>query len=112
MALLPNYRQATLDIQKLSDYCLSSQHPKGKNKARVFQRVLRMSVHDAHKLKQQILSHLSHSKAQKGYSDEFGKRYIVPVIIRNLDYQAEIITIWIVRKKEDFPRFITCYVNK
>jgi len=37
---LPNGDRAILDIRKLEDYCLSPSHPRGRHKARVFQRVL------------------------------------------------------------------------
>ena len=33
---LPNGERAVIDIRKLQEYCLNSQHPRGRNKARVF----------------------------------------------------------------------------
>jgi hypothetical protein len=33
---LPNGHRAIVDIRKLPDYCLNTQHPRGRNKARVF----------------------------------------------------------------------------
>ncbi len=32
MARLPNAESAILDLRKLSDYCLDSAHPRGRNK--------------------------------------------------------------------------------
>ena len=33
---LPNADRAVVEIEKLRDYCLSSSHPRGRHKARVF----------------------------------------------------------------------------
>lgn len=33
---LPNGDRAVVDIVKLTDYCLSTTHPRGRHKARVF----------------------------------------------------------------------------
>jgi hypothetical protein len=33
---LPNGEGAIVDIRKLQEYCLNAQHPRGRNKARVF----------------------------------------------------------------------------
>jgi hypothetical protein len=34
--LLPNAENAVVEIRKLSEYCLNPEHPKGKDKARLF----------------------------------------------------------------------------
>ena len=112
MGLLPNYQSAIVDIEKLRDYCLNMQHPRGKNKARVFQSILDINQSNAESLKSQILAQIAWNKAIDGVSDDYGDRYIVPLIISNLDRQAEVITVWIIKRGEDFPRLITCYINK
>ena len=33
---LPNAERASIAIEKLRDYCLNADHPRGKHKARVF----------------------------------------------------------------------------
>jgi len=111
MRLLPNHEQAIIDIEKLRSYCLSPRHPTGKNKARVFQSALGMNISDAEILKSQILIQIGQNEVVDGIKDKYGKRYIVSVRIRNLDYVAKVITIWIVLNEEDFPRLITCYIS-
>jgi len=37
---LPNPERAIVDLKKLRDYCLSSEHPRGRHKARMFAAIL------------------------------------------------------------------------
>jgi hypothetical protein len=53
---LPNGANAVVDIEKLRGYCLSVQHPEGRQKARVFLATLGMSATDADKLREMLLS--------------------------------------------------------
>jgi len=48
---LPNADRAVIEIEKLRDYCLSSSHPRGRHKARVFVTALGITVDDAEELK-------------------------------------------------------------
>ncbi len=86
MKLLPNHEQAIIEVEKLRDYCLSPRHPTGKNKARVFQSALGMNISDAEILKNQIMIQIAQNEVVDGIKDKYGKRYAVPVRIRNLDY--------------------------
>lgn len=45
---LPGAERAIVDIRKLSDYCLSPEHLRGRNKARVFAATLGLTSADAH----------------------------------------------------------------
>jgi hypothetical protein len=40
MAKLPNGERARIPMEKLTDYCLNPDHPRGKDKARVFASLL------------------------------------------------------------------------
>lgn len=44
---IPNAARAIVDIEKLRDYCLNPEHPRGRHKARVFARRLGLYVRDA-----------------------------------------------------------------
>ncbi|MFI3118633.1 MAG: hypothetical protein QX203_01470 [Methylococcaceae bacterium] len=52
---LPNGTRAVIDIEKLRDYCLSTQHPEGRHKARVFLSALEITSSDADKLREILL---------------------------------------------------------
>ena len=111
MPKLPNFQNAVIEIEKLHDYCLNPEHPAGKNKARVFQSVLGITRDDSEELKEQILQGIRKTAAIERGNDNYGKRYTVQATIRNLDKEAEVITGWIIKHGEDFPRFITCYIK-
>ena len=51
---LPNADQAIVEIAKLRDYSLNTQHPEGKHKARVFQAALGFTAEDAVQVRELI----------------------------------------------------------
>jgi hypothetical protein len=108
---LPNAARAFVDIAKLRAYCLDSSHPDGRHKARVFRSALDLSADDAEMLRQAILDAVTEGEAVEGESDAYGSRYVVDFELRRGTKQATIRTIWMVRRNEDFPRLLTCYVS-
>jgi len=111
MALLPNYRNAFIAIEKLEEYCLNPSHPTGKNKALVFQSVFGFTQEDASLLKQIILNEIFNNDAIIDRADKFGERFTVDIKFRSLEGGNYIRTSWIIKKGEDFPRLVTCYVK-
>ena len=73
---LPNGDQAIVDIRKLLGYCLNSQHPRGRNKARVFASV-GINEADAEEVREAILSAARDGEAELGVANVYGQRYIV-----------------------------------
>ena len=107
---LPNVARASVDIAKLRDYCLNSTHPEGRHKARVFHSALGISSRDAEFLRQAILDAAARTDVVAGGSDAYGVRYLADFELKREGRQATIRTVWIVRRNEDFPRLLTCYV--
>jgi hypothetical protein len=106
---LPNGDQAIVDIRKLLDYCLNPQHPRGRNKARVFASVgIRES--DAEELRVAILSAARDAEAELGVANAYGQRYIVDFDCRRQERQVRIRSTWIVRSEDGLPRLTSCYV--
>ncbi len=107
---LPNSAQANVDIAKLRDYCLNSSHPEGRHKARVFRSALDLSAKDAEFLRSAILDVVVSAEAALTDRDAFGSRYILDFELTRGIRKAMIRTAWIVRRGENFPRLLTCYV--
>jgi hypothetical protein len=106
---LPNGERAIVDNQKLSGYCLNPQHPRGKNKARVFASVgIRLA--DAEELRTALIAAASSAKALPGAANPHGQRYIVDFDLVRPDRTVRIRSSWIVRIGEDLPRLTSCYV--
>ena len=76
---LPNADRAIVEIEKLRDYCLSSSHPRGRHKARVFITALGITADNAQELKQAILSAVTTEEATPTERDEYGQRFVVDV---------------------------------
>ncbi len=74
---LPNADRAIVEIEKLRDYCLSSSHPRGRHKARVFITALGITADDAQELKQAILSVVTTEEGTPTERDEYGQRFVV-----------------------------------
>src|SRR5580765_154535 len=74
---LPNADQAVVDIVKLRDYCLNPDHPRGRNKARVFASALGLTADDAPELQLILLNAIRAADAEIAEKDEWGQRYVV-----------------------------------
>jgi hypothetical protein len=71
MQRLPNTTGAVIEVTKLRDYCLSSEHPSGRHKARVFREALGLTVADADWLQQQLMEGIQEHSAEKQETDSF-----------------------------------------
>jgi DNA polymerase III epsilon subunit-like protein len=52
---IPNAENAFIDREKLRDYCLSREHPRGRHKARVFASALGLTADDTEQLHDALL---------------------------------------------------------
>jgi hypothetical protein len=105
---LPNAESAIIPKEKLQDYLLSQSHPIGRFKAAFF-RSMGYSLDNLESLERDIRSLLS-NEVEKSQETEYGKKFDVRGKICGPSGQrAEIVTVWIVLKGKDVPRFITSY---
>ena len=107
---LPNADRAVVDFHKLLDYCLSSDHPRGRHKARVFQAVLGFTSADADQLRRKLIEAAKSGQAIPGELDIYGQRYSVDERMTGRTGEAIVRSMWIIRASEDFPRLTSCYV--
>jgi hypothetical protein len=106
---LPNGEDALVDLQKLRGYCLNPEHPRGRNKARVFAAV-GIRQQDAEEVRGALRAAAIDAEARQGESELYGRRYVVDFdLVRELR-TVRIRSTWIVREGEDLPRLTSCYV--
>src|SRR5262252_8083157 len=107
---LPSGEPAFVDIAKLRDYSLNTEHEEGKHKARVFAAAFGLGQEDAEWLRLRLLEAARLHDCRPGRKTDFGQRYIIdfPLIVG--EAEARVRSVWNVRPDEDFPRMITCYV--
>ena len=107
---LPNSERAVVDIQKLRDYCLSSGHPRGRHKARVFLSALGLTAENAEELRDILLLAVRVNDATPIEQDGYGQRYVVDFQMQTSSGKTMIRSGWIIRRGENFPRLTSCYV--
>ena len=71
---LPNADLAIVDREKLRDYCLNHDHPRGKHKARVFDSALGFTATDTEELIAGIRKGIQETACEEGEGDEYGQR--------------------------------------
>ncbi|URD47669.1 DUF6883 domain-containing protein [Chroococcidiopsis sp. CCNUC1] len=107
--IIPNAENAVVDIGKLRDYCLNSNHENGKHKARLFSSILGITIDDAEDLRQILLEVVKTYEAQLGRCDGFGQRYTLDFSVEWQNRSATIRSGWIVEHDSDIPKLTTCY---
>ena len=107
---LPNGDRAIVDPQKIREYCLSTAHPRGRHKARVFASVLGLTIEHSADLCEALLSAARTEDAIPGEGDSYGQRYVLDFSLKGPRGTAKVRSSWIILTREDFPRLTSCYV--
>ncbi len=108
---LPNTESAVVDMEKLRDYVLDPQHPRGRHKARVFAAALGITTEDAEGLRDELLAAAITYDATPTTHNGYGQRYVLDFHMEWRTKQAVVRTTWIVLDNEDFPRLTSCYIR-
>lgn len=107
---IPNAEAAYIDLAKLQNYSLNSQHDRGQHKARLFAAILGLGSDDT-KILQDIVSEAVQTyDAVPATADQYGQRYVVDFPVTRNQNTAIVRTTWIVRPTETFPRLTSCYI--
>ena len=109
---IPNAERAVVDIRKLRDYCLNSEHNDGKHKARLFSAALGMGIEDAEVLRDALLQAVRTHEAQLGLHDVHGQRYTITFSLDWCNRRAIIRSGWIIDRGSEIPRLVTAYPLK
>lgn len=112
MGKLRNHENAYVSLEKLTEYCLNEHHPYGKEKAVTFKSALGIGVNEAALLKEAIIKGLPENDCLIREKDEYGERFTVLLKIRIFQKEATVITGWIIRNEEDYPRLTSCYIKR
>ena len=107
---LPNGERADLGT-KLEDYSLNPLHRHGQHKARVFESVLGITLANLGALRTALerAAATSENAAQRGNTG-FGDVYELRFPLTTRRGTATILSAWIIRNGEDFPRLTTCFI--
>ncbi len=107
---LPNGDRAYLGT-KIEDYVLNPRHWEGRHKSRVFESILGITLANREVLRQAILWAAENSdEAEPLGNNGHGEVYVLRFLLETQRGHATVLTVWIIRDSEDFPRLITCYI--
>ena len=107
---LPNGDRADLG-SKIEDYVLNPRHWEGRHKARVFESVLGITPANREVLREAILSAAENSEeAEPLGNNGHGEVYVLRFPLETPRGRGVVLTVWIIRDGEDFPRLVTCYI--
>ena len=106
---IPNADCAVIDPVKLHGYLLSRSHPVGRFKVAFFH-ALGYSSGKWRQLEADLRSqHLSRNVTLETQTP-YGKKYSIHApLVGPSGSSAEVLSIWVVRTGEEFPRFVTAY---
>jgi Domain of unknown function (DUF6883) len=106
---LPGGDRAELGT-KIEDYVLNPAHREGRHKARVFESALGITLARQDLLRQAILSAAATSDQAEPRGDNgHGEVFVLRFPLETERGRAMVLTAWIIRHGEDFPRLTTCY---
>lgn len=108
--ILINADHAIIDSSKLIGYVLNREHPEGKHKAYLFEKVLGITAMDEAEVKKVILTEIKANPATLGKVDQYGVRYSVKFEWTRNGNTATVLTSWIVKTDELMPRLTSCYI--
>ena len=96
---------------KLEGYSLNSAHRQGQHKARVFESALGITLANADVLRTALRHAAANSEdavynGNNGYGDVYELRFS----LTTTKATATVLSVWIIRSGEDFPRLITCFI--
>lgn len=107
---LPNGERALIDPRKLIAYSLDPEHDEGRHKAHLFVSLLGINQRNTELLIDAIEEAAVSGDASLGKSDHYGQRYAIDFAFTGPSGSATIRSAWIIRRDEDFPRLVTCYI--
>ena len=106
---LPGIDRAVVDAAKIHDYLLCESHPVGRFKAAFFYG-LGYSAPAWQGLAENLRQHAMGNEAVAAEANEYGQKYEVRGKLKGpTGRTAIVVAVWIVRRGERFPRFVTAF---
>jgi len=96
---------------KSNRHVLNPRHWEGRHKARGFESGLGITLANREVLRQTLLSAAENSdEAEPLGNNGHGEVYVLRIPLETQRGRATVLTVWIIRDGEAFPRLVTCYI--
>lgn len=107
---IPNADRANLGT-KIDEYVLNPWHREGRHKARVFESVFGITMASKEILVDALIAAIQNSDDAEFHGHNgHGDIYVLRFPLRTAQGAAMVLSAWIIRDGEDFPRLVTCYI--
>jgi hypothetical protein len=110
MTKVPNADRALIPMEKLLDYCLNPEHPRGKDKAYVFASVLGLTRDKAIDLADLVRPAAVYGDVTKEENTAFGRYYRLDWTIPATS-GVGLRTLWEIASGEETPRLISVFIR-
>jgi hypothetical protein len=109
---LPNHDRAIISPEKLRDYLLSDHHPAGRFKATFFRR-LGYTRENWGDLEAALRAQHLVSDAQESGTTVYGRKFVIVAPVEGPSGEtAPLVSVWVIRRGEEVPRFVTAYPGR
>ena len=109
---VPNYEQAIVPKEKLTEYLLNFEHIDGKSKALFYQKY-GFEKENFEDLIVSLKKIISENDFDNCNETPWGKKYVVFGYLFSVRQPPPMVkTVWQIKKDDDFPRLITAYPEK
>lgn len=95
---LPNAHSAIIPVEKLTNYVLNSEHPRGGSKAYRIRQATGLTDADAGAVTDQIRNQIMSAACVQERTDWYGRRYSVRLVLDEPKGSLTVQTCWIVRR--------------
>src|SRR5215212_8722536 len=93
---LPNGERARIDDAKLLEYCLSTTHPRGRHKARLFAAAAGITAAHADLLKAALLSAARNGDATPTKQNLYGQFFQIEFPLAGPSGAVQVLSVWLV----------------
>lgn len=100
-----------IDDRKILDYILNYDHEQGRNKAKVFESALNITLKNHLLLVNALRKATQQQEVIPIEKNKYGQKYQLDFMMSNGGKSVMVRSIWIVKNGENFARLVTCYVN-
>ena len=107
---LPLGDRALIPIDKLLGYCLNSDHPKGKHKAKVFKSALGITAENVQLLYQLVQQAAMEGDVVQAQTTEFGQEFKLDWIVPETD-GVQLRTIWLIPQGSIVPQLVSAFIK-
>ena len=106
---LPNQKNASISLSKISDYLISETHPVGKWKAKIFQSH-GYTQKNIESLREGLLSITNVEEVKDIINTIYGTKYIIDGNLKTpRGKELNVKTVWIIDAGREIPRFVPAY---